>query len=318
MKAGRRVLLLGSTGQVGAELARQFRDTELIAPSRQAADLSRPESLRALVHAARPEVILNAAAYTAVDRAEGEPELADRVNHVAVRVLAEEAERAKALLVHYSTDYVFDGNQSEPWVETDLPAPLNVYGATKLAGERAIAAACSRYLVLRTSWVYAACGHNFLQTMLRLGRERDLLRVVDDQWGAPTTAEALAGATRAAVDRIFAENAAAPELWSGVYHATCGGQTSWYGFAQAIFAEAAKKEPRAWPRVEAIATEQYPTPAKRPRHSVLSNGKLAEQFGVQLPHWEQGLHLTFEQLARQSPQVGTALASALPAQSTLR
>jgi dTDP-4-dehydrorhamnose reductase len=290
------VLLLGATGQVGAELARQFRDADLTVPDRKAADLSRPDSLRAVVRGARPSVILNAAAYTAVDRAEGEPELADRVNHLAPGVLAEEAERARALLVHYSTDYVFDGSKAEPWVETDQPAPLNVYGASKLAGERAIAEACSRHTILRTSWVYAPRGHNFLQTMLRLGRERDLLRVVDDQWGAPTTAAALAEATRAVVERICDGQTGAAESWAGVYHASCGGQTSWCGFAQAIFSQAAKQEARTWPTVMGIASVDYPTPARRPRNSALSNGKLAERFGVHLPSWQRGLQDALEQM----------------------
>ncbi len=299
MKQPPRVLLLGATGQVGAELARRFSDTALQPLTRAAADLAQPERLRAVVRQARPQVILNAAAYTAVDRAETEPDLADRINHLAPKVLAEEADRAGSLLVHYSTDYVFDGSKSEPWTETDPPAPLNVYGASKLAGERAIASACQRYLILRTSWVYGPRGHNFLQTMLRLGRERSELRVVNDQWGAPTTAAALAEATRAAVDRILEEHPDAPESWAGIYHATCGGQTSWCGFAQAIFAQAAQREPRAWPRawprVQGIATRDYPTPAMRPRNSVLSNEKLARRFGVRLPAWEHGLHVCFQQ-----------------------
>lgn len=289
-----RVLLLGASGQVGGELARRFSDTDLLVLDRSAADLSRPESLHSVVRQARADVILNAAAYTAVDRAEIEPELADRINHLAPAVLAEEAERAGALLLHYSTDYVFDGSKDTPWLETDTPAPLSVYGASKLAGERAIAARCRRFVILRTSWVYGPSGHNFFKTMLQLGQERPLLRVVDDQLGAPTTASALAAATRKIADCVQADAAGD---WPGVYHATCAGETTWYGFAQAIFAEASKGDRRVWPIVEPIATEQFPTPAKRPRNSVLSNDKLHKQFGVQLPAWERELDLTLKQLA---------------------
>ena len=294
MSGKARVLLLGASGQVGGELARHFSDMELTVPGRVVADLGQPESLRLLVRQVKPEIILNAAAYTAVDRAELEPELADCVNHLAPAVLAEEAERAGALLVHYSTDYVFDGSKATPWLEADAPAPLNVYGASKLAGEQAIMAACSKHLILRTSWVYGFTGHNFLKTMLRMGREREVLRVVDDQQGAPTTASALATATREIADCLQGDAAG---NWSGVYHATCAGATTWYGFAKAIFAEAARLDHRAWPQVEPIATELFPTPAKRPRNSVLSNDKLHKRFGVQLPEWEPELDLTLKQLA---------------------
>ncbi len=290
--ASRRVLLLGANGQVGAELATRFAGTNLLALDRAAADLSQPESLRAVVRAARPDLILNAAAYTAVDRAESEPELADRVNHLAPAVLAEEAERVGAILLHYSTDYVFDGTKTTPWVETDEPNPLNVYGATKLAGERAIAARCPRHIILRTSWVYGPRGHNFLLTMLRLGREREVLRVVDDQWGAPTSAGALAEATLEIVDRTVS---GAVERWAGVYHSTCAGTTSWYGFAQRIFEQARQYEPRVWPRLEKVATAEFPASAKRPSNSVLENRKLAQTFAVQLPDWTVALKAALEQ-----------------------
>ncbi len=285
------MLLLGASGQVGGELARRFSDTDLLIPDRAAADLSRPESLRSLIRKAEPNMILNAAAYTAVDRAEAEPELADCINHLAPAVLAEEAERTGALLLHYSTDYVFDGSKTAPWLETDMPAPLSVYGVSKLAGERAIAERCRRFIILRTSWVYGAHGHNFLKTMLRLGQERPLLRVVDDQRGAPTTASAIAAATREIVNCLQAD---ALGNWSGIYHATCAGETTWYGFAKAIFAEVSKLDSRIWPTVEPIATEQFPTPAKRPRNSVLSNSKLHRQFGVQLPDWKCSLQNIFK------------------------
>jgi dTDP-4-dehydrorhamnose reductase len=285
-----RVLLLGASGQLGTELARAFRDADIVAPGRRDADFAHPESLRSIVREAQPGLILNAAAYTAVDKAESEPQLADAVNHRGPRVLAEEADRAGALLLHYSTDYVFDGSKREPWVETDATAPLNVYGATKAAGEQAIAAACRHHVILRTSWLYAAHGHNFLRTMLRLGAERSVLRVVNDQWGAPTSASALADATRALVDRIEQGAAAGAEAWAGVYHATCGGSTTWHGFAEAIFASANLRDPgAAWAKLEGISCEQYPTPARRPRNSVLANEKLRQRFGMQLPEWKNAL-----------------------------
>ncbi len=294
------VLLLGSSGQVGSALACCFADTRLFALGRTHADLGHPEALRPVLRAAieqaRPGVILNAAAYTSVDQAESEPGLADCVNHHSVAVIAEEAERAGALLVHYSTDYVFDGRKTEPWLETDQPAPLNVYGHSKLAGEQAIAARCRQYLILRTSWIYAPAGHNFLRTMLQLGSQRDSLRIVDDQYGAPTTACALAAATRDVLDRILNGSAGPSEHWAGVYHATCAGRTSWYGFAEAIFAAAARRGLCRQPRLVPVAGDAYPALARRPRNSVLSNRKLDERFGVRLPSWETALHEVLEQL----------------------
>ena len=216
------------------------------------------------------------------------------MNHQAPRVLAEEAERAGALLVHYSTDYVFDGSKREPWVETDATGPLNVYGASKLAGERAILAACSRSIILRTSWLYAAHGHNFLRTMLRLGAERSELRVVNDQRGAPTSAGALAELTRKVVEQAAAGGS---EEWAGVYHATCGGSTTWHGFAEAIFElESARPPAHGWPRVEGIPSSEYPTPAARPANSILSNRKLLARFGAGLPAWQDALHDVLKQL----------------------
>jgi dTDP-4-dehydrorhamnose reductase len=268
------------------ELARRFQDMDPLALDRRDADLGQPESLRAVLRTARPDLILNAAAYTAVDRAESEPELADLVNHQSPRVLAEEAHRVGALLVHYSTDYVFDGMKPGPWLEDDQPAPLNTYGASKLKGEQAIAASCESFLILRTSWVYAGHGHNFLRTMLRLGVEQPVLRVVSDQWGAPTSAAALAEATRAMTDRMSRTS----DQRTGVYHATCSGKTTWLGFAEAIFqAQAEAATGKARPRVEGIASADYPTPALRPKNSVLDNRKLWESFNIQLPAWEVAL-----------------------------
>ncbi len=292
-----RTLLLGANGQVGSELARRFAGEGLVALDRSRADLSHPESLRAVVREHRPELILNAAAYTAVDRAESEPELADRVNHLAPGVLAEEAERLGALLVHYSTDYVFDGTKATPYVETDEPNPLNVYGATKLAGERAIVRACARHLILRTGWVYSHRGHNFLLTMLRLGREREVVRVVDDQHGAPPSAAALSDATHAALTHALAD----PQgPWPGLYHASCAGETTWAGFARAIFAEASCYTLQARLRVYGIRTEEYPTAAKRPGNSVLANAKLFRNFQILLPTWRDGLRSTCGELERAS------------------
>lgn len=284
-----RVLILGAAGQLGRELARGFADYgSVTAAGRAAADLANPEQVRAVIRHLQPDAILNAAAYTAVDRAESEPKLAYAVNAEAPRLLAEEARACGALLVHYSTDYVFDGSKSGPWSESDLPNPLNVYGASKLAGERAIEAIGGRYLILRTSWVYAPHGKNFLLTMLRLGGERETLSVVDDQIGAPTTAAELAVATRAIVEGALAGRFGEPRDWAGVYHMSCAGATSWFGFAQAIFARAAAMGLKS-PELTPIPSEAYPTPAKRPRNSVLSNEKLNTKFGVRLAEWTPAL-----------------------------
>src|SRR5579875_2515861 len=227
-----RILIVGNAGQLGRELERSFAGFgSVIGVNRGTVDLADAASLRAAVRSAAPDVILNAAAYTAVDRAESEPELAHAVNAAAPAVLAEEARARQALLVHYSTDYVFDGTKREPWTEEDPANPLSVYGASKLAGEQAIAAAGGTYLIFRTSWVYGPHGKNFLLTMLRLGRERPQLRIVDDQIGAPTSSSEIAKATRAVLEEFTSAK-------RGIYHMTCSGQTSWYGFARAIFADA--------------------------------------------------------------------------------
>ncbi len=285
-----RVLILGAQGQLGIELQKAFTGAgEVVALGRERCDLANPDSIRKAMAEVSPTIILNAAAYTAVDRAESEPELAMRVNGEAPGVLAEEARKIDALLVHYSTDYVFDGSKrgdgskQEPWVEDDPVNPLNEYGRSKLAGERSIAEAGGRYLIFRTSWVYSPHGNNFLKTMLRLGREREQLRVVNDQIGAPTTAVALARATRAVID------AGVEDRDTGIYHMTCAGQTSWCGFAQEIFRHARAPEGRKWPEVMGIPDTEYPTPAQRPKNSVLSNAKLKARFGVALPQWQDAL-----------------------------
>lgn len=292
-----RILITGATGQLGSRLARSFAGAgAVLAADRRAVDLGDPEKLRAFIRQAQPHVILNAAAYTAVDRAESEPEQAYAINAGAPRILAEEARALDALLVHYSTDYVFDGSKTEPWVENDAPNPLNVYGASKLAGERAVEAVGGKYLIFRTSWVYAAEGKNFLRTMLRLGSERDQLSIVSDQFGAPTTAAELANVTRSIVDGILARRFGEAEDWAGVYHMTCGGATSWFGFAEAIFAQAARVLGVKAPELKPIASKDFPMPAKRPRNSVLSNDKLQARFGVSLAPWPQALQEVFDEL----------------------
>jgi dTDP-4-dehydrorhamnose reductase len=285
-----RILIIGGPGQLGIELQRSFAGTgPLVAVDREVVDLAVPEQIREIVRRVQPTVILNAAAYTAVDRAESEPELAAAINARAPRILAEEARELKALLVHYSTDYVFDGSKQEPWTEEDAPNPLNAYGAGKLAGEEAVRQVGGRYLIFRTSWVYGPHGKNFLLTMLRLGRERDLLKVVDDQFGAPTTSIELARATRTIVDGVLAGNFGAVDEWAGLYHMSCGGSTTWCGFAKAIFARAGQLLNGRMPEVKPIPASDYPTPALRPRNSVLANAKLNARFGVQLAPWESAL-----------------------------
>jgi len=286
-----RILIVGNAGQLGRELESIFAGIgPIVAVDRESVDLADADQTRALVRRAAPNLILNAAAYTAVDRAESERDLAYAINEQAPRVLAEEALERNALFVHYSTDYVFDGSKPEPWIETDAPNPLNVYGASKLAGEQAVANIGGKYLIFRTSWVYGPHGNNFLFTMLRLARERDRLSIVDDQVGAPTTSIALARATHAIVTGILAGRFAD---WAGLYHMTCGGAVSWFGFAQAIFTRAAVLGVKA-PALTPIATRDYPTPAARPRNSVLSNAKLHARFGVELPPWQSALDETLE------------------------
>ena len=275
-----RILLLGRNGQVGWELERALAPLgEVKAFDRAGLDLADAPRLAAAVRALQPEVIVNAAAYTAVDKAESERDAAFAVNAAGPRVLAEEAKRIGALLVHYSTDYVFDGAKGSPYVEDDTPNPINVYGASKLAGEEAIRKAGCRHLVLRTSWVYGPRGRNFMLTMLRLARERPELRVVDDQVGAPTSSGVIARATPAILERAMRS----PGL-GGLYHLAAGGETSWCGFARAIFAQARIATP-----VVPIRTEDYPTPARRPKNSRLDCSRLRDTFGVTLAPWGEGL-----------------------------
>ena len=293
-----RVLVTGAGGQVGAEVRRELEGrAEVLARERGELDLADPASIREGVRAARPDVIVNCAAYTAVDRAETDREAARAVNAVGPGVVAEEARRCGALLVHFSTDYVYDGSKPAPYVEADAVNPLSVYGATKLDGERAVGAAGAAHLILRTRWVYGPRGRNFLFTLLRLGRERPELRVVDDQKGAPTSSRALARGVREILDRggdmdeISREEVDRVSAASGIYHATAAGATTWFGFAQAIFEEMTRQRRLdfAAPRLVPIATRDYPTPARRPANSVLSNARLQAAFGVAIADWRSGL-----------------------------
>ena len=281
-----RVLLLGAGGQLGMELKRKLdAESELTALARTDLDFTDEDAIRAAVRLTKPEIVVNAAAYTAVDKAESEPELCAQVNAVAPGVIADEIGKTNGWLIHYSTDYVFDGSGNKPWLESDATGPLGVYGQTKLDGELAIAATGCRHVILRTSWVYAAEGRNFLHTMLRLGKEREQLKIVDDQIGAPTTAEALTEATQVVLRRLISSKTSASP--AGVYHLTCGGSTSWCGFAKAIF-EAFSSRQRV-PEVLPIPSEAYPTPAKRPRNSRLCCDKFFGQFGYCMPEWQDAL-----------------------------
>ncbi|MBM3344896.1 MAG: dTDP-4-dehydrorhamnose reductase [Betaproteobacteria bacterium] len=274
-----RILITGRRGQVGWELARALPSLgEVTALGHDGLDLADAGDIRAKISALRPDVIVNAAAYTAVGRAESEPDLAHAVNARAPGVLAEEAARCDALLVHYSTDYVFDGTKTSPYVEDDAPNPLSVYGRSKLAGERAVQASGCRHIILRTAWVYAARGKNFLLTILRLAAERPELRVVDDQFGAPTSAPSIAGATAAILDAVARGNGA-----QGVFHLAAAGRTTWHGFATLVVG--GMPPPR--PIVLAIPSSEYPTAARRPGNSCLDTTRLSATFGIRLRDWRE-------------------------------
>jgi dTDP-4-dehydrorhamnose reductase len=279
-----RILVTGCNGQVGWELQRTLIELgEVLATDRKTLDLVDPDSIRRAVLEAKPEVIINAAAYTAVERAESEPDLAMRINGIAPGVLAEEAKRIGAFFVHYSTDYVFDGAKAEPYTEEDGPNPLNAYGRTKLQGEERIQAVGGRYLILRTSWVYARRGNNFLLTILRLAKETSELRIVNDQRGAPTWARDIAQATAKLLRGVDSS--------TGLFHLTAEGDTTWYGFAREI-ARAARLEVLVKP----ITTAEYPTAAARPANSVLSNVKLNRATGIVLPEWSSSLRLCIAEI----------------------
>ncbi|KAF1691576.1 dTDP-4-dehydrorhamnose reductase [Pseudoxanthomonas koreensis] len=302
-----RLLVVGANGQVGRELRRSLAPLgEAIAATRDGksgdgdtctvADLTDPQALVHLVHDIAPSAVINAAAYTAVDKAESEREVALQVNAEAPGAMARACAELGIPFVHYSTDYVFDGQGTRPYREDDAVAPLGVYGASKLAGEQAVRAAGGRHFIFRTAWVYAAHGHNFLRTMLRLGAERDELRVVADQTGTPTSAALIADVTATVLSKALAGNTPA----AGTWHLVADGQTTWHGFAEAIFAEAAATGllPRV-PRVLPIGTADYATPAKRPAYSCLDTSRLRHDFGIGLPAWEQGLAGVIADLAAQ-------------------
>lgn len=294
-----KILLTGKNGQVGWELQRTLAPLgEVVAFDRQGMDLASPDSIRSAIREAKPDLIVNPAAYTAVDKAESEPELAMAINGVAPGIMAEEAKRLGATIVHYSTDYVFDGTKASPYSEEDAPNPINVYGKTKLAGEQAIQAAGVPHLIFRTSWVYGARGKNFLLTILRLAKERDELKIVDDQVGAPTWSRMIAEATGQVLAQCFSPLATRhlplAEL-TGIYHLTAAGQTSWHGFAQAALEYPSPITRHPSPRLIPIPTAEYPLPAPRPPNSVLSNEKLRQRFGLALPGWEASLKLCLGQ-----------------------
>ncbi|MDH6148895.1 MULTISPECIES: dTDP-4-dehydrorhamnose reductase [Paraburkholderia] len=289
--AKRTILVTGVNGQVGYELARTLQGLgNVVAVDRSRLDLSNLDQIRAVVRDVRPALIVNPAAYTAVDKAEEERDLAMRINGEAPGVLAEEAKKLGAALIHYSTDYVFNGTKEGAYVEDDPTDPQNVYGRSKLAGEQAIAASGVNHLVLRTSWVYGTRGKNFLLTMLRLGADRPELKVVADQFGAPTWCNTIAALSAHLCAQSFAAEDGA-KWWderSGIYHLCAGDSTSWHGFASAIF-ELADLPNR--PNTLPIPAADYPTPAKRPTNSRMSNGKLARVFGLAAPHWKDALRL---------------------------
>ena len=296
-----KIVLIGKAGQVGRELVGSLAAIgDVAAFDRAGADLERPDELSALLRRERPDVVVNAAAYTAVDKAESEPDRARIINEVAVGALAHAAADLGATLVHYSTDYVFDGTKPGRYVETDEPHPLSVYGATKLGGERAVAAAGCRHWVFRTTWVYASHGHNFIRTMLRLGRERDELRVVDDQFGVPTAARLIAEVTAACIGRL----ATGSPLASGVYHLAPHGETTWCRFARAVLAAAGEQGvPLRCPpeNVVGIGTADYPLPARRPANSRLDTTKLETALNIRLPEWQDDVPAVVAALVADPP-----------------
>ena len=287
-----KILLLGKNGQLGWELQRSLAPLgELVALDRNSqqlcGDLSNLPGLLETVQTVRPDLIVNAAAHTAVDKAESEPELARLINASAPGVLAQAAQQLGAWLVHYSTDYVFDGSGSQPWQEADTPAPLSVFGQTKLEGEQLIEAHCSKHLIFRTSWVYAARGGNFANTMLRLAQARERLTVIDDQWGAPTGAELLADVSAHAIRQVLQRPQDA-----GIYHLAASGETTWHGYAKHVLAQAQRAQAAIKiiaKEVASVPTSAFPTPARRPHNSRLNTAKLQATFGLTLPPWQQGV-----------------------------
>ena len=294
-----RILLFGPTGQVGWELRRALAPLgELVACGRDSVDLADGASLAAAITRHGPDVLVNAAAYTQVDRAESDATLAERINATAVGEMADAMAARGGWFLHYSTDYVFDGRKVELYGEDDPTAPLGIYGSSKRAGEVAVAAAGGRHLVFRTSWVYAARGQNFVRTMLRLAKERESLRIVADQSGSPTSAELIADVTAHALKRVLDEGTQADRL-SGLYHLTAAGDTTWHGLACRVIAQAEEAGAQfscTAANVEPIGTSDYPTPARRPANSRLDTTRLRETFGVTLPHWGYHVDRTVSEL----------------------
>lgn len=296
-----RILLTGKDGQVGFELQRSLSVLgEIVAVDQAECDLANPDAIRQLVRDVAPAIIVNPAAYTAVDKAESEPELAQAINGVAPGILGEEAKRLGALVVHYSTDYVFDGTKAGAYTEDDVPNPQSIYGKTKLAGEKALQASGADYLIFRTSWVFGAHGGNFAKTILRLAAERDVLKIVADQYGAPTSAALLADVTAHAIARYqLAGSEGRAAFPFGLYHLVAVGVTTWHAYAQAVVRAALaagrplKIQPEA---IAAIPTSAYPLPAPRPANSQLDTSRLQTQFGLRLPSWEDGLKHVLAQL----------------------
>jgi len=302
-----KILLTGKNGQIGHDLRILLSKLgTLTALDRQQLDLATPDSIRAAIRELRPNLIVNAAAYTAVDRAESEPELAQAVNGDALEVMAQEARAIGAVIVHYSTDYVFDGTKQTPYVETDATNPINVYGKTKLAGEQALQSSGVPYIIFRTSWVYGTRGRNFLLTILKLASEQEELRIVDDQIGAPTWSRTIADATCRILGQIGDSKSARSRLEnrSGIYHLTAAGEATWFGFARAIleecanspklegwYTEATQGMPLKTKRVIPIPSAEFPVPARRPANSLLCNSKVKSVFGIELPDWRTQLRL---------------------------
>ena len=309
-----KLLVTGATGQVGWQLVRTLAPLgDVFAPSRSELDLSDPERVTAAVRQIQPDILLNAAAYTAVDKAENEADLAQDVNALAPGRMAQEMARIAGLMIHYSTDYVFDGTKAEPYTEQDATNPLNVYGRSKLAGEQAVAESGCAHIILRTSWVYDTRGNNFLRRVLRLAREKHELRMVDDQYGAPTWARSIAEATAAIVAKLSVANASGSDTgtWpgTGIYHLTAAGSTTWAGFARTILE--IYDELLAWPadsgefsgpllakRVVAIASSDFKAAAPRPANSRLCNAKIERDFGIRLPGWKHLLRLAMLETIR--------------------
>ncbi len=305
-QADLRIVIVGRNGQLAWEANQRFQGLgQIICVGRPELDLTNIEGVRAEIRRIKPSVLVNTAAYTAVDQAEAESEAAMKINSEAPAAMAEEAKRLGALFITYSTDYVFDGKSASPYSETDHPAPLNVYGASKLSGERAVEAVGGSYLIFRTSWVYGARGKNFLRTILRLAAERPELRIVDDQLGAPTWSRDLADATRKIIEQLVAQSSSAMSSIGealgerrGIYHMTAGGSVSWCGFATAIVDEMGKRSLSKGnlANVVPIPSSEYPTPAARPHNSRLCNDKLRNAFGVMLPPWRESLVAVMDEL----------------------